>query len=83
VSEAMTRSPVHALTPDTVVTLAAAYMRCAKIHRVLVMTGQTLLGLVTTSDVTSAVADGRLTAHTYVFEHRDPSHIHSAWGHRR
>ena len=68
VSEAMTRAPVHALTPETFVTAAADYMRRERIHRVLVMTGRTLLGLVTTSDITAAVADGKLTAHTYVFE---------------
>jgi len=70
VSEAMTRAPVHALTPETFVPMAADYMRNAKITRVLVMTGQNLLGVVTTSDITNAVADGKLTAHTYVFERR-------------
>ena len=68
VSEAMTRAPVHSLTPETFVTMAADYMRGARIHRVLVMTGKKLVGLVTTSDITNAVADGKLTAHTYVFE---------------
>jgi CBS domain-containing protein len=70
VSEAMTRAPVHALTPDTLVTVAAEYLRREKIHRVLVMTGRKLLGVVTTSDITNAVADGKLTAHTYVFDRR-------------
>ena len=68
VSEAMTRAPVHSLTPETFVTTAADYMRRERIHRVLVMTGRTLVGLVTTSDITAAVADGKLTAHTYVFD---------------
>lgn len=68
VSEAMTRAPVHSLTPETFVTMAADYMRRAKIHRVLVMTGRKLVGLVTTSDISNAVADGKLTVHTYVFE---------------
>lgn len=68
VSEAMTRAPIHSLTPETSVTMAADYMRRAKIHRVLVMTGRKLVGLVTTSDVSNAVADGKLTVHTYVFE---------------
>jgi predicted transcriptional regulator len=68
VSEAMTRAPVHSLTPETFVTMAADYMRRAKIHRVLVMTGKKLVGLVTTSDISNAVADGKLTVHTYVFE---------------
>lgn len=68
VSEAMTRAPVHSLTPETFVTMAADYMRRAKVHRVLVMTGKKLVGLVTTSDISNAVADGKLTVHTYVFE---------------
>lgn len=81
VSEAMTHAPVHALTPETFVTVAADYMRNAKIHRVLVMTGRTLLGVVTTTDITDAVADGKLTAHTYVFE--KPEVPRSSWTHRR
>jgi hypothetical protein len=38
------------------------------------MTGRKLVGLVTTSDISNAVADGKLTAHTYVF---DPPHTQS------
>lgn len=68
VSDAMTRAPVHALSPETFVTAAADYMRRAKIHRVLVMRGRQLLGVVTATDIASAVADGKLTARTYVFE---------------
>lgn len=66
VSEAMTRAPVHALAPDALVTTAAEYMRRERIHRVLVMRGQTLVGLVTTSDITAAVADGKLALRTYI-----------------
>ena len=83
VSEAMTRAPVHALPPDTLVTAAADYLRRTRIHRVLVMTGRQLLGVVTTSDITDAVADGKLTAQTYVFERRDAGIVHSTWGRRR
>ena len=83
VSEAMTRAPVHALTPDTFVTIAADYMRHAKIHRVLVMTGRKLLGVVTTTDITNAVADGKLTAHTYVFDRQIPDGKRSMWARRR
>jgi CBS domain-containing protein len=70
VSDVMTHAPVHALTPETFVTVAAAYMRRAKIHRVLVMAGRRLLGIVSTTDITNAVADGKLTARTFVFEGR-------------
>ena len=83
VSEAMTRAPVHSLTPDTLVTAAADYMSRNKIHRVLVMTGPQLDGLVSTSDITRAVGDGKLTAHTYVFDRPPETALHSSWGRRR
>lgn len=83
VSEAMTHAPVHSLTPDTLVTSAAEYLQRAKIHRVLVMAGSTLLGMVTTSDITRAVAEGKLTAHTYVFDRQSPAFVRSNWGRRR
>lgn len=82
VSEAMTRAPAHALPPETLVTAAAEYMRRAEIHRVLVMTGKMLLGLVSSSDITNAVADGKLTTRTYVFEHTTRSGVRE-WGRRR
>src|SRR5688500_14734765 len=67
VSEAMTRPPGCAPPPDTLVRTAAEFMQRAKIHRVLVMQGQTLAGIVTSTDITQAVADGSLTSRTYVF----------------
>jgi CBS domain-containing protein len=81
VSEAMTRAPVYALTPDTLVSVTADHMRRAKIHRVLVMSGKRLVGLVSSSDITAAVADGKLTSRTYVFER--PARAGTvAWGRR-
>lgn len=82
VSEAMTHLPIHSMTPDTLVTVAADYMRRAKIHRVLIMTGKTLLGVVTTSDITDAVADGKLTAHTYVFDRPTTTAPRGTWTRR-
>ena len=70
VSDAMTRTPLHALPPTTFVNVGAEYMSERSIHRLLVMTGRQLLGVVTTSDITRAVAEGKLTAHTYVFDRR-------------
>ena len=70
VSDAMTRTPVHALPPDTLVTDAAEYMGDTGIHRVLVMVGPRLIGLVSTTDVTRAVAEGKLTAPTSGFPRR-------------
>ena len=83
VSEAMTRAPVHSLTPETLVTAAADYMRRERIHRLLVMSGRKLIGVVTTSDITRAVADGKLTAHTYVFDRQTPITTSRTLGRRR
>ena len=67
VAEAMTASPVCALPPTAPLDEAADYMRRASVHRILVMDGATLVGLVTTMDVTRAVADHRLEKRTYAF----------------
>jgi CBS domain-containing protein len=66
VGEAMTRH-VLALAPGTAVDYAANFMRNAGIHRVLVMDGGRLLGVVTTKDISDAVADHKLTRQTFVF----------------
>lgn len=83
IAEAMTRAPVHALGPDAPVPAAAEYMARLNIHRVLVISGHTLLGIVTTSDVTRAVAAGRLTSHTYVFDRRTSRGARGPLGGRR
>lgn len=62
----MTRT-VFSLAPGTPVPVAADRIRTAGVHRVLVMHGNRLLGIVTTKDIANAVADNKLTAHTYVF----------------
>jgi len=56
VSEAMTTA-VNSLGPQTSVGDAADYMRRTGVHRVLVMQNEVLLGIVTTSDVTEAIAE--------------------------
>jgi CBS domain-containing protein len=66
VSEVMTRL-VHSLLPDCSVEEAAAFMREAQIHRVLVMKGGELLGIVTTTDVAKAVADHRIGRLSFAF----------------
>lgn len=66
VSEIMTRD-VKSLSPDCPAELAASFMRHAEIHRVLVMEGDSLLGIVTTTDLARAVADHRFKSRTYVF----------------
>lgn len=66
VDEAMNHR-VISLPQDTSVAEAAEVMQHAQIHRVLVMDGPELLGVVSTSDIASAVADDRLTKRIYVF----------------
>lgn len=66
VSEVMSRR-ISALPPTTTVDRAADIMRSTGIHRVLVMDGAQLLGLVSTSDIAAAVADHKLARRVYVF----------------
>lgn len=66
VDEVMTRK-VHSLPPDCLVDEAAVLMGEKQIHRVLVMQGDVLLGIVSTSDVAKAVAEHKLSNRTYVF----------------
>jgi CBS domain-containing protein len=59
VSEIMT--PIaYTLSPDTPVREAAGAMYRGAMHRVLVTEGGRLVGIVTTTDIVKAVADGRL-----------------------
>lgn len=60
VSEVMTRSPLETLPPDAGVNAAAELMKEKKVHRVLVVEGEALVGIVTAMDVTKAAADHRL-----------------------
>ena len=66
VSEVMTRV-ISSMPGDTPVERAADEMRNSRIHRMLVMNGDVLEGIVTLSDIGRAVADHKLTAKTYVF----------------
>lgn len=66
VGEAMTRR-IAALPPDTPVDHAAAFMQRASIHRVLVTENERLVGIVSTKDISDAVADHRVTTNVYVF----------------
>ena len=70
VQEAMT-STVYSLPPHASVTAAADYMTRVGAHRLLVVEGGTLYGIVSTMDIARAVAEHRLGQHTYVFNRRD------------
>ena len=67
VEEVMTRDVV-ALPAMTEVSAAAARMRTADVHRLLVTERGRLVGIVTTTDVARAVADGRVGRRTFVFD---------------
>lgn len=66
VREAMTEQVVS-LAPDAEVRDAADLMQRLAVHRILVMDGDRLAGLVTALDVAEAVADHRITSRRYVF----------------
>lgn len=66
VREAM-NDAVISLPPDAAVTDAAERIRAAAIHRVLVVDGERLEGIVSVLDIARAVADHRITSREYVF----------------
>lgn len=70
VEEAMTRAPLRTLAPATKVDRAAAIMREERVHRLPVVEGDRLVGIVSTVDIVRAVADHRLAHRTFVFPTR-------------
>lgn len=66
VGEAMSRR-IAALPSSTPVDHAAAVMRRSAIHRVLVVDDGDLVGIVSTRDISDAVADHRVGTNVYVF----------------
>ncbi|MGZ8469234.1 MAG: CBS domain-containing protein [Gemmatirosa sp.] len=67
VADVMTHR-VMALPSATDVVTAAARLREADVHRVLVVDGDRLVGVVTTSDITRVVAERSLERRVYVFD---------------
>jgi CBS domain-containing protein len=67
VEEAMTRAPLRTLGPDASPQEAAFLMKEAAIHRVPVMEGSKLLGVISSLDLAKALADGTLSTRTFVF----------------
>jgi CBS domain-containing protein len=78
VADVMTPTVVS-LSPNTSVQLAADLMRSVGIHRVLVMQGDRMLGIVTTKDIANAVADNKLTIRKYVFPPKAEAEAHAWW----
>lgn len=70
VEEAMTRAPVRSLGPDDPVTLAADVMKRERLHRLPIVEHGKLVGIVSTVDLVSAVADKRISHQTFVFPKR-------------
>ena len=70
VGEAMSGGPPCTLAPDAPVQAAADLMRQANIHRVLVTDHDRLVGVVTSLDVTRALANGKIANRTFVFPSR-------------
>ena len=66
VSEAMTYG-ARSMSSTSDVLAAASLMTEERIHRVLVMDGATLEGIVSLTDIAKAAATHRLTTRTYVF----------------
>lgn len=67
VADAMTYG-IYALPPTAHASAAAENMRAGNVHRLLVMDGDELAGIVTTMDLVRAVADRKLVRRTYVFD---------------
>lgn len=70
VSEAMSGGPAATLSPDATVQEAADLMRSANIHRVFIVERERLVGVVSSLDVTRALAERKVVNRTFVFPNR-------------
>jgi len=70
VEEAMSRTPLRTAPPDLPVPLAADIMSRDGLHRLPVLDGARLVGIVSTSDVVSALASRQLDRKVLVFPRR-------------
>ncbi len=66
VRHAMSEEVLH-IPPDTEVTRAAEFMQRHRVHRVLIMEGEQLEGILSTSDIARAVAEHQLSDRRFVF----------------
>ncbi len=72
VGEAMSGGPACTLAPDNTVQEAAELMRTSGIHRVFVVDRERVVGVVSSLDITKALADNKVGTRTYVFPDRGP-----------
>ncbi len=70
VEEAMTRAPVRSLGPDEPVGRAAEVMKAERLHRLPIVEQDRLVGIISTVDLVTALADKRITHQTFVFPKR-------------
>lgn len=70
VEEAMSRTPLRTVPPDLTVPLAADIMSRDGLHRLPVLDGARLVGIVSTSDVVGALASRQLDRKVLVFPRR-------------
>jgi CBS domain-containing protein len=71
VAEVMTAGRLVSLPSTALLTEAADTMTRESIHRILVMDGDRLLGIVTASDINKMAAEGKLGKRVYTFPTRD------------
>jgi CBS domain-containing protein len=91
VEEAMTRAPIRSMPGDTLLAVAAEFMRTHAIHRILVEEEEKLIGIATATDIVNAVAGHKLREPAFVFGKEShftgqpggkPSHPETALGAR-
>lgn len=67
VEEAMTRGPLTTVDPEAPANRAAEIMQAEHIHRLPVVSGDRLVGIISTTDVVKAVAQKKISYRTFVF----------------
>ncbi len=67
VEEAMTRGPLTTIEPDAPASKAAELMHGENIHRLPVVDGGRIVGIISTTDLVKVVAQRKLSYRTFVF----------------
>ena len=70
VEEAMSRAPMRTVSPETPVRLAAELLSRERLHRLPVLEGERLTGIISTSDVVRALARREVERRVLVFPKR-------------
>jgi acetoin utilization protein AcuB len=70
VEEAMSRAPMRTVAPDVPVSTVAEVLNRDRLHRLPVVDGDRLLGIVSTTDVVRALAHRRVERRVLVFPKR-------------